>query len=75
MNTAENGGPWGMALLAAYMTDPGGMPLEEYLSKRVFAGVQSTTLTPDPADVEGFRRYRERFEAALEVEKKAIEML
>jgi len=75
MDTAENGGPWGMALLAAYLSDPCGMALEEYLGKRVFAGVRSSTLAPDPADVEGFRRYRERFEAALAVEKHAIEVL
>ncbi len=75
MDTAENGGPWGMALLAAYMMDPRGMSLEDYLSKCVFADVRSSTLAPDPVDVEGFRRYRERFEAALAVEKQAIDAL
>jgi sugar (pentulose or hexulose) kinase len=75
MDTAENGGPWGMALLSAYMMYSGGLTLEDYLSERVFAGVRSSTLAPDPADVEGFRRYRERFEALLAVERKAIETM
>ena len=75
MDTAENGGPWGMALLADYMLNGGGQPLEAYLSERVFRDVQSSTLAPDPADVEGFRRYRTRYEALLAVEKKAIEAL
>ena len=75
MDTAENGGPWGMALLAAYMMDSSGLTLEDYLSERVFAGVRSSTLAPDPADVDGFHRYRERFEALLAVERKAIETM
>ena len=75
MDTAENGGPWGMALLAAYMMASCGLTLEDYLSERVFAGVRSSTLAPDPADIEGFRRYRERFEALLAVERKAIETM
>lgn len=75
MDTAENGGPWGMALLADYMLNGGGQPLEAYLSERVFRDVQSSTLAPDPADVEGFRRYRARYESLLAVEKKAIEAL
>ena len=72
MDTAENGGPWGMALLAAYMEHGGGQSLEDYLTQRVFASAKSSTLAPDPADVAGFRAYRARFEAALEVEKAAI---
>ena len=73
MKTAENGGPWGMALLAAYMLDSGGLALEDFLNARVFASAERVTLAPEPADVEGFRRYRDRFAAALAVEKAAIE--
>ena len=75
MKTAENGGPWGMALLAAYMEDSGSLTLEDFLNERVFAAAERSTLAPDPADVEGFRAYRARFEAALEVEKAAIQAL
>ena len=75
MDTAENGGPWGMALLAAYMMNGGGMALEDYLNERVFSGVRSSTLSPDPADVAGFRAYRARYEALLKVEQAAIKAL
>ncbi len=75
METAENGGPWGMALLAAYMMNGAGKPLEDYLNAQVFESVRSSTLAPDPVDVAGFRRYRRRFEAALAVERSAIEAL
>jgi sugar (pentulose or hexulose) kinase len=73
MQTAENGGPWGMAVLAAYMQDSGALALEDFLNARVFAAAERVTLAPDAADVEGFRRYRTRFAAALAVEKAAIE--
>lgn len=75
MDTADSGGAWGMALLTAYQMNGGGMTLEDYLDQKVFHSVHSTTLSPQPEDVAGFRRYRERFEAALAVEKAAVEAL
>ena len=74
METAGEGGPYGMALLAAFMANKAeGEPLEQYLSQRVFAGVTGTTLAPDPADVEGFDAYIRRFSAMLAVERAAVE--
>ena len=75
METADRGGSWGMAVLVAYFMNGGGMPLEEYLAKRVFQGVKRSTLAPDSADVAGFRAYRKRYEALLDVERRAIEVL
>ena len=76
MQTAGEGGPYGMALLAAFLrnreTDE---TLEEYLGNRVFAGVSGTTLEPDPADVAGFNDYVRRYTALLQVEQTAIEVL
>ncbi|MBP3313666.1 MAG: ATPase [Oscillospiraceae bacterium] len=74
METAGEGGPFGMALLASYMqhkTD--GETLEEFLEKRVFAQAKSTTLAPTQEDVDGFRAYMERYEAMLHTEQTAIE--
>ena len=71
METAGEGGPWGMALLAAYAADArkGKVPpLEEYLAKGVFRRARKSTLKPKPAGVKGFRRYLERFNAALKAE-------
>ena len=74
METAGEGGPYGMALLAAYMLrKESGESLEEYLNGRVFAGVSGSTLEPDPADVEGFNTYISRFKAMLAVERAAVE--
>lgn len=73
METAGEGGPYGMALLAAYMADhASGETLEQYLSDRVFAGVKGTTMQPDPADVEGFNAYIRSYQQLLEVERAAV---
>lgn len=74
METAGEGGPYGMALLAAYMLrEEAEESLESYLNDRVFAGVSGSTLEPDPVDVEGFNTYIARFKAMLAVERAAVE--
>ncbi|MCD7755088.1 MAG: ATPase [Firmicutes bacterium] len=76
METAGEGGPYGMALLAAYMLHKApGETLENYLNTHVFAGVSGTTLAPDPADVDGFNDYIRRYRQLLEVERKAVEII
>ena len=76
METAGEGGPYGMALLAAYMLEKAeGETLEDYLNTRVFAGAKGVTLAPEKADVEGFRDYIARYTAMLDVERKAVEVL
>ncbi len=76
METAGEGGPYGMALLAAYMLNKtGGESLEEYLNARVFAGAKGTTLVPEQADVDGFNAYIRRYKALLAVEKAAVDTL
>ncbi|MBO5784216.1 MAG: ATPase, partial [Clostridia bacterium] len=74
MQTAGEGGPYGMALLAAYaMQKQENESLEEYLQNRVFAHVQGSTVSPDEKDVAGFTAYMKEFHKLLEVEKTAIE--
>ena len=76
MDTAGEGGPYGMALLAAYMLQKReGERLEDYLNARVFAGTSSTTVPPDPALAEGFHTYIQRYKALLAVERAAVEHL
>ncbi len=76
MATAGEGGPYGMALLVAFMAQKGeGQSLEDYLSTQVFASAQSTTLAPDPADAAGFTRYMQAYKQLLEVERKAVEVI
>ena len=74
MKTAGEGGPWGMALLAAYMVErEQGETLEEYLKNRVFAGVSSIRVEPEESDMAGFDSFLSAYKKALPVEKEATE--
>ena len=76
METAGEGGPYGMALLAAFMlNETEGESLEDYLHTHVFSNAKGNTLAPDPADVESFNQYIQSYKALLEVERKAAEIL
>ena len=76
METAGEGGPYGMALLAAYTVwKKDGQPLEDYLENVVFAGAKSSTLMADEKDIQGFAAFLEKYKAALAVEKAAIASL
>jgi len=76
METAGEGGSYGMALLAAYMLRKGdGETLEAYLENKVFAGAIGSTLAPEKEDVEGFNAFLERYEKCLAAEKAAVENL
>lgn len=76
METAGEGGPYGMALLAAYCVRRKiGETLEAYLNEKVFKEAKCTTIEPDPQDQEGFARYCEQFEKLLSVEEIAIASL
>lgn len=76
MKTAGEGGPYGIALLAAYMADKNeNETLETFLSTRVFANVSSTTMQPDKADVEGINVYTEQFVKLLTIERAATELM
>ncbi len=74
METAGEGGPYGMALLAAYLLQKEeGESLGSFLKEKVFAGAKRVTLEPNAADVAGFEAYMERYRAALAVERTAVE--
>ena len=75
METAGEGGPYGMALLTVYMAKKNGESLEEYLNKEVFASAKSTTLAPDEADVTGFFAYMEQYKKGLVAERAAVEAI
>lgn len=76
METAGEGGAWGIALLAAYMANKeAGETLESYLSNKVFAGDEGTRMDPDPRDVEGFETFIERYKRGIAIEKCAVENL
>lgn len=74
METAGEGGAWGIALLAGYLvnnTDE--RNLADYLENVVFAGNTGTEVSPTAEEVEGFNRYMETYKAGLAIEKAAVE--
>ncbi len=73
METAGEGGPYGMALLAAYALwrEPG-ESLEDYLDQKVFASAKASVLTAGPEEIEGFNRFLRRYRGSLEVERTAV---
>jgi sugar (pentulose or hexulose) kinase len=76
METAGEGGAWGIALLAAYMLSKDeGESLEDYLSEKVFSGEVRITVAPDPRDVDGFAVFMERYKTGLEIERIAVNIL
>ncbi|MBR0512855.1 MAG: FGGY-family carbohydrate kinase [Clostridia bacterium] len=76
METAGEGGAWGIALLAAYLVaKKDGESLEDYLQNRVFAGMKQITVSPDPEDEAGFDRYMEKFMACIPAQQAAVDGL
>ena len=73
METAGEGGAWGIALLAKFLVDnPEKLSLEDYLDKKVFAGEKGVEIAPDPEDVEGFNRYIANYKAGFPIEAAAV---
>ena len=76
METAGEGGPYGMALLAAYMLwRDEGESLPDYLDDKVFADAKSATLMAGDEDVAGFNAFLARYKKALPLERRATEVL
>lgn len=76
MDTASEGGAWGIALLAAYRMDrKAGESLEDYLENRIFCQMSGETIEPCEEDVEGFGVFMDRYKAGLEIEKTAIDVM
>ncbi len=73
MDTASEGGAWGIALLAAFLADR--QPeekLEDYLETKIFKKLSGETIAPCREDVQGFETFMEHYKAGLAVEKAAI---
>ncbi len=72
METAGEGGAWGIALLAGYLVNnPGKLGLADYLDQHVFAGNKGEEIAPIPEEVEGFDKYIHNYKADLAVERAA----
>ena len=74
METAGEGGAWGIALLAGYMVkNPNKLSLADYLETVVFAGNTGVSIAPTAEDVAGFERYIENYKAGLAIEQSAVD--
>lgn len=73
METAGEGGAWGIAILARYTADDTKELLEDYLDINVFSKYKSSVISPDEQDVKGFEEYMQLYKKALAVEKSAVE--
>ena len=75
LETAGEGGAWGIALLASYMVQKkDGETLPEFL-KPIFAGTIGEAVKPLPEDVDGFNAYFERYHKGLAIEQAAVDSL
>jgi sugar (pentulose or hexulose) kinase len=74
MDSAGEGGAWGIALLAAFLRQRReGETLEAYLADRVFAGNAGVCAEPDARDVQGFAAFMRRYTKGLVIERAAVE--
>ena len=74
METAGEGGAWGIALLAAFMANNvQKLSLEDYLEKEVFYGNRGTEIQPTTEEIEGFNKYISNYKSCLKVEHAAVE--
>ena len=76
METAGEGGAWGIAVLAAFMLqNQEQVSLADYLAKRVFSDMGVSRVIPDPQDAAGFESFMERYHAGLPIERAAVDTL
>ena len=75
METAGEGGPWGMALLAAYSLDKSAESLADFLNTKVFGNCKKTTAAPEKELEESFNIFFERYMKGLEIERAAVNTL
>ncbi|MHB8062420.1 MAG: FGGY-family carbohydrate kinase, partial [Ruminiclostridium sp.] len=76
METAGEGGAWGIALLASYLTNRAeNESLEGFLKEKVFVGKQGDSIAPDPLDVAGFNEFMKRYTKGLAIERAAVDYL
>lgn len=76
MQTAGEGGAWGIAVLASYMKNKkAGQSLADYLNNEVFAGQEGVTEEPVASDVAGFDEFLKLYNAGLPIERAAVETM
>lgn len=76
METAGEGGAWGIAVLAAYMQNKEeGESLADYLNNKVFGGETGVMEEPVAEDVKGFDEFLKAYNAGLPIERAAVDCI
>ena len=73
--TASEGGPWGIAVLASYAASGADESLPDYLNAHVFHGARVTLVEPHPDDLGGFASFIDRYRAGLAIERAATQSI
>ena len=74
METAGEGGAWGIALLASYLiNNSNGSTLADWLESNVFAGNTGVEIAPTAEDVAGFNKWIENYKRGLAIEQAAVD--
>ena len=73
METAGEGGAWGIALLASYVVNNAQKrDLPAYLEEVVFAGNTGESVSPTPEETAGFNAWLDNYRALFPVEEAAV---
>ncbi len=76
LETAGEGGAWGIALLASYLVHKkAGESLSQYLNDTVFADQKAEEMQPDARDVAGFNEFIKTYKRGLAIEQTAVEKM
>lgn len=73
METAGEGGAWGIAILASFVFNGNGRSLPDFLDQAVFKGASGMEVTPTPEDIAGFDSWLKKYTACLPVEAAAVQ--
>ena len=75
METAGEGGAWGIALLADYMVNKAdGESLTDYLDNKVFHDAVGSVWIRYREDVEGYEKFMENYRKGLAIERAAVDV-
>ena len=73
LDTASEGGAWGIALLALYLIYADKYKLDEFLSEKIFDKNTGSEIMADEKDVEGFKTFTQRYLNAVDIERLSVE--
>ncbi|OOF59084.1 xylulokinase [Rodentibacter myodis] len=71
MDTASEGGAWGIALLANYLTYAPTQSLEQYLDKTIFKNTALSLSEPDPLTKQGYEKFMQHYTQGISIAKTA----